>query len=232
MPRCQQFRNLTLGFYVVPKNPQLQGGCRAVHNTSRLKWAVVTVPWCNVSWSHLSGGWCDLAKTASLRWVLHRFTLPTAVLYLVGFLAVPGLLQRSLPSLSHSSTLIKYYGLTTLISEISDFIGIAICSSYPWIYVYCGGCQPYVQSHVAFMACQIINFLDLLLSFSQQVIAWGYFVPDPQVIQLIITVPLLPAELCPLGTWQASATAVRLPLPPSFCPAMAHDGTFKAWTHT
>lgn len=147
--------------------------------------------------------WCDLAKTASLRWVLHCFTLPTAVLCLVGFLAVPGLLQRSLPSLSHSSTLIKYCDLTTLISEISDFIDIAICSSYPCIYVYCGGCQPYVQSHVAFMACQIINFLDLLLSFSQQVIAWGYFVPDPQLIQLIITVPLLPAELCPLGTWQA-----------------------------
>lgn len=137
-------------------------------------------------------------------------------LYLVGFLAAPVLLQRSLPSSSHTSTLTEYYDLTTLISEVSDFIAIAICSIYARTYVYCEGSQPYVQSHVVFMACQIIKFLDLLLSLSQQIIAWGYFVPDQQWIQLIITIPLLPADLCPLESWQANATAVRLPLPPQF----------------
>lgn len=60
---------------------------------------------------------------------LHCFTLPSTVLYLVGVLAVPGVLQGSVSALSHSSMLIKYYDLTTLISVVSDFIGLAICSN-------------------------------------------------------------------------------------------------------
>lgn len=54
------------------------------------------------------------------------------------------------------------------------------------------------------MACL---FLDLLLSLSQQIIALGYYVPDPQLTELMITVPLLPSKLCPLESWQANATA-------------------------
>lgn len=54
------------------------------------------------------------------------------------------------------------------------------------------------------MACL---FLDLL-SLSQQIIALGYYVPDPQLIELMITIPLLPAnEPCLLESWQANAMA-------------------------
>lgn len=62
-----------------------------------------------------------------------------------------------------------------------------------------------MYSHIAFMACL---FLDLLLSLSQQIIALGYYVPDPQLIELTIRIPLLPEnELCLLESWQVNAIA-------------------------
>lgn len=56
-----------------------------------------------------------------------------------------------------------------------------------------------------------MKFPDLPPSLSAQVMAWGCFVPHPQLIQLIRTVPLLPAERCP-GTGGRPVPPLRSPL--------------------